>query len=584
MSNNRVKRFLPQLAIAVLAMPLFAGWSSAAPISANGNHTLASPILSSPARNEFSSPASLSWQKEAPLTGSSAQAQQYQVQSFQPVTPTQGSFANPAFQRTWERTDKLVASGQVQRSWYWGPTPGASVQEDYAEGPGGKRLVQYFDKSRMEINNPAGDPNNPFFVTNGLLTVELISGKMQTGNSTYVDRYPADIPLASDSDDASAPTYLSFASVSNTPLGDHPATSRLAQNVTATIARDGTVGDDQTKSTYPKDNIIYFEQATKHNIPLAIWEFLNGTGPVYNSATGKTADGRLSDPWFYATGYPISEAYWAHVKIAGQMQDVLIQAFERRVVTYVPNGVPGFKVQMGNIGQHYYDWRYKDAGKPSNPPTAVVVATPTSAATQPPAATATTKPQPIPTTESGPNCAGVPAGQNTTTSVVLPGTSTRVAGNCGPARTIFVVAATGFQPGETVSTYVSLPNQAVIELSRFDANSTGALIIQLGTSPNVDPGVTGFTMEGLNSHSKAIAYFKVTAPPATPTSPPSGGGSCSPPTSRNGEARPNSGRAGDTLLILVRGFQQGEFRNLLVYTARRRSARRRGTPGKCGRS
>src|SRR3954454_20792308 len=99
------------------------------------------------------------------------------------------AFANAAFQSTWARTDQPVASGTVQRSWYWGPTPNTGpLQEDYAEGAGGKRLVQYFDKSRMEINNPNADPTSKFYVTNGLLTVELISGKMQTGNSTYVDR------------------------------------------------------------------------------------------------------------------------------------------------------------------------------------------------------------------------------------------------------------------------------------------------------------------------------------------------------------------------------------------------------------
>src|SRR5215218_1089032 len=58
------------------------------------------------------------------------------------------AFAHPAFQRTWERTDRPVSFGQVQRSWYWGPNPNTGgILEDYAEGAGGKRLVQYFDKS-----------------------------------------------------------------------------------------------------------------------------------------------------------------------------------------------------------------------------------------------------------------------------------------------------------------------------------------------------------------------------------------------------------------------------------------------------
>ena len=52
------------------------------------------------------------------------------------------------------------------------------VREPYADAPGGTRLVQYFDKSRMEINNPGGDRTSKFFVTNGLLSIELISGKI----------------------------------------------------------------------------------------------------------------------------------------------------------------------------------------------------------------------------------------------------------------------------------------------------------------------------------------------------------------------------------------------------------------------
>ncbi|HYP21097.1 MAG TPA: DUF5107 domain-containing protein, partial [Chloroflexia bacterium] len=140
-------------------------------------------------------------------------------------------FADPAFKRVWMRTDKLVADGAVKRSFYWGPAPGESRMEAYAQGPGGMRRVQYFDKSRMEINNPAGDRNNAFFVTNGLLTVELVSGKMQVGNAEYEDRSPANIPLASDNDDASAPTYASFQKLANTPLGDHPAQDLTGQTV-----------------------------------------------------------------------------------------------------------------------------------------------------------------------------------------------------------------------------------------------------------------------------------------------------------------------------------------------------------------
>src|SRR5690349_11249726 len=57
------------------------------------------------------------------------------------------AFADPGFQALWARTDSLVASHSAARSWLWGPAPisGALYEQDNS-APGGKRLVQYFDK------------------------------------------------------------------------------------------------------------------------------------------------------------------------------------------------------------------------------------------------------------------------------------------------------------------------------------------------------------------------------------------------------------------------------------------------------
>jgi Tol biopolymer transport system component len=314
-------------------------------------------------------------------------------------------FAHPAFQRTWDRTDSLVASGQVSRTWFWGPEPRAAAQEQYVDAPSGTgtRLVQYFDKSRMEINDPNADQNAVFFVTNGLLTIELISGQMQIGNNAFVNRYPAELPISGDIDDTEAPTYASWIGVSNTRRGDHPQPDRTGQFATATINKAGQVGDDPTKSAVPGTRIAYFDPGTRHNIPEIFWGFLNASGPI--SETGQIVNKRLIDPWFYASGLPISDAYWTRVKIAGAYQDVMIQAFERRVLTYVPTNVPGFQVEMGNIGLHYYDWRYKDAGMPSV--TATVAAGTPQATTTPPGTPGT----PAPTATGGtatPTVTGTP--------------------------------------------------------------------------------------------------------------------------------------------------------------------------------
>lgn len=267
-----------------------------------------------------------------------------------------------SFTNVWDRTDSLVANHKVTRSWFWGPGPVWTTRELYLDDPTGTqtRLVQYYDKSRMEINNPNGDKSDPFYITNGLLTVELISGQMQTGNTTFETRKPANVNVAGDFDDPNAPTYASFVGHANAG-GDHPDPSKLGQKATATLSRDGTIGDDPSKASVANVQIAYFDDVTKHNVPKAMWDFLNSQGDVKKG--NQVVKEALSTPWFYATGRPISDAYWAKVKIAGKLTDTLIQAFERRVLTYTPSNSAGFQVEMGNIGAHYRDWRYIGPGK-----------------------------------------------------------------------------------------------------------------------------------------------------------------------------------------------------------------------------
>jgi len=283
-------------------------------------------------------------------------------------------FAHPAFYQVWDRTDSLVADGVVSRTWFWAPQPSEPRIEPWKEATNGQRLVQYFDKSRMELNDPAADPNSPFFVTNGLLTVELISGQMQVGVSTFQDRYPANIPMSGDPGDDTTPTHAAFQGVSNTNRGDHPAADRRGQKNTATIDRVGTVGDDPSKANIPGTDNVFFEPTTHHNIPRAFWDFLNQTGKVREN--GQIVERPLITPWFYASGFPISEAYWVKSLVRGQVIDVLIQAYERRVLTFTPTNAPGWQVEMGNIGQHYYNWRYKFQGLPG-PGTGTPFYTPT---------------------------------------------------------------------------------------------------------------------------------------------------------------------------------------------------------------
>src|SRR3712207_2012349 len=92
-----------------------------------------------------------------------------------PIDP----FADPAFRTIWMRADAMVGSGSSGRSWTWGAEPGPRHVERYMESAGGARLVQYFDKARMEITKRAAANNTP---TNGLLVVEMIAGRVQDGD------------------------------------------------------------------------------------------------------------------------------------------------------------------------------------------------------------------------------------------------------------------------------------------------------------------------------------------------------------------------------------------------------------------
>src|SRR5437016_5156249 len=104
-----------------------------------------------------------------------------------------GSFADDAFRVVWARTDAEQVRGG--RSWYWGPGPWFDYAEFYRQGINGLRTVQYFDKARMEINNPS-DRGFQGGVTNGLLVVEMVSGHLKKGDDPGdVDyRQPADVP------------------------------------------------------------------------------------------------------------------------------------------------------------------------------------------------------------------------------------------------------------------------------------------------------------------------------------------------------------------------------------------------------
>jgi len=267
--------------------------------------------------------------------------------------------ANMYFERTWARTDKPVLDGNVSRTWMWGPEAFTGpLIEPYAESPDEERLVQYFDKARMEITNPGGDTNSIWYVTNGLLVVELITGYMQVGHNDFIQRFPANVNVAGDMDDPDGPTYATFGSLLNAaPLA-------LNSTVTQRVNRQGTVSTDGSLAANGV-TVGHIDDVTNHSIATPFWDFMNSSGTVYQNG-GLTQD-KLFENAYFATGRPISEPYWADVKVAGTQRLVLMQCFERRCLTYTPGNPPGWLVEAGNVGLHYYAWRYSDPVDPIDP-------------------------------------------------------------------------------------------------------------------------------------------------------------------------------------------------------------------------
>ncbi|HUG15307.1 MAG TPA: hypothetical protein VMM78_09835 [Thermomicrobiales bacterium] len=264
-----------------------------------------------------------------------------------PTTQAAPAAAEP-FGRAWARTDLPVASGAVSRTWMWGPeafTDG--VWEDYAEAPGGTRQVQYFDKSRMEITNPNAPDDGVWHVTNGLLVVELMTGRMQTGDQQFTERAPAAINVAGDPDDP-----LTYAVLAQRRFD---APQAVGAAVTQRINASGQVSSDPALAGRGVTATTLVAE-TNHTVASVFWDFMHASGPVQRD--GQTVTDKLFVSPFYATGLPVTEPFWAQVKIGGTPRELLLQCFERRCLTYAPENPPGWQVEAGNVGLHYHAWRY----------------------------------------------------------------------------------------------------------------------------------------------------------------------------------------------------------------------------------
>ncbi len=252
------------------------------------------------------------------------------------------SFATPAFQQRWSQDE-----GQIRN--FWGPLalatngqPEAYVYDNSCApilneataycipAPNTlQRTVQYFDKGRMEANPLPGRSQ----VTSGLLVREMISGNMQTGDRTFTQRQPAAIAIAGDLDNT-FPKYsdLTTARVPMVLPPGAPVSTQLNSDGSASAVAPAAVPDAASA-------ISTTDAVTQVAVPRIFDDFRARIGVD-------------------VIGYAISGPFYVTVRIGGVQRRVLMQAFERRVLTYNAANPPEFQVEFGNVGRHYYRWRY----------------------------------------------------------------------------------------------------------------------------------------------------------------------------------------------------------------------------------
>jgi uncharacterized protein YkwD len=248
-------------------------------------------------------------------------------------------------QDVWSQADAAVNMKWVDRSWVWGPDVWWSGVEQYLESPGGERHVAYLDKTRMEITDPNGAPASKWHVTNGLLVRDMVRGEIQVGHDAFVPHGPAHIQIAGDFIDHNpgVPTYASFADVSAV-IHDIRSTDRTGQPVIQVIDQGGNVWADDGLNGLATHG--FFDEVTGFNV-----------ADVFHNWFASQSHFE----WIYAAGHPIADPYWVRARVGGEEQWVLVQLFQRRVLTYTPSNPDGWKIEMGNVGRHYYTWRYGEA-------------------------------------------------------------------------------------------------------------------------------------------------------------------------------------------------------------------------------
>lgn len=247
-----------------------------------------------------------------------------------PPTRAAEAFADPDFEERWTVDESYVPN-------YWGPLAAAG-EGRVAPSGGAAAPTQLFDKGQMEF--AAGE------VVSGPLVVEMRTGAVRTGDGATEAREPARLNIAGDPGD-SGPTYADLALLPafipepGGGVGIAPVLFRDGQFAPIPLGEPG--------AGLPKPD---------PNGPVATYVGDEGRG--YGGFVLQFFhDGITALPGGYAvTGLPVAPFFLADVSVAGVPTRVIVQPFERRVLTYTETNPPETRVEFGNVGRHYAAWRY----------------------------------------------------------------------------------------------------------------------------------------------------------------------------------------------------------------------------------
>lgn len=255
----------------------------------------------------------------------------FAVVSLLPVRHSDSTpFASPLFQRIWSG-DASAATRVVD---LWGGEPLAWRVEPYSGAPNDRRVVQYFDRGRMEVEPGSSQ------VTIGKLVQELVQGEIDLGGGVTRSRDVPDLPIDSGDSVKQIPTYRTLEQLTISP--DSPAVHDVGGRVTEWIDRAGRTERPSTPVMVFRSRFV---EETGVHLPDVFVELFQR--PEFQS-----------DRWIDVFGMPISEPFWAEYRRKDESQASLIQVFERRILVYSPGLNEANRFTVASSGRHYASWRY----------------------------------------------------------------------------------------------------------------------------------------------------------------------------------------------------------------------------------